>query len=212
MMKKAIPICLAAMAWPMVSSSVKAATITTFSNGDFETGSLAPWVVTPGSGNDQIMVAPTALLVTIGAGSLLTNGNFLVDFNGANSAPGGTLSQTFLTTPGTTYNVGFQFGSTTGGPERIDASVVGSTGTTLASLSAIASSPPVALTTSTFRFTANGTSATLSFLDNPGNPTVGVDGVLDNVTLTAVPEPATAGLLALAGVGFAARRRAARRV
>ncbi len=217
-MKKLIPVlCSAVVCTPLLASAAGAATINPFTNGDFETGTLTPWVATPGANNDQIQVAPTVLLLTIGAGSLTTDGNFVVDFNGNNSAPGGTLSQTFATIPGTTYAVGFQYGSTTGGPEKLDASVAGVGGASdvLSSLSATASSPPVALTTSTFNFTADGTSATLAFLDDPTNPTVNVDGVLDNVTVTTVatapvPEPATAGLLALVGSGLLARRKSRR--
>lgn len=55
-----------------------------------------------------------------------------------------------------------------------------------------------------FSFTATGGTSTLLFSDTSGDTfsdTYGVDGVLDNVSVAAVPEPATQALF-LAGLAL----------
>lgn len=172
-------------------------------NGDFETGSLTPSVANGGPNNDVIVVASVGTNF-FGAGSAAADGNYLVAFNAGNSPPGGTLSQTFNTLPGARYSVAFDYG-TNGSPETIHAVVNGVGGVTdvRGSLDVTATFPPAALATRTFGFTADGSTSTLVFLDDSSNPTVSVDGVLDNVSVTAVPEPGlAASLAAVGGIGL----------
>ena len=128
----------------------------------------------------------------------------------------GVLSQTITgLTSGATYVLSFNWagaqlrnrtGDTT---ERLDVTFGGVTKstTTLIDPSTVFSG----WKTASFTFTANGTSQVLSFLSvgtPDGQPPI---ALLDGVSLTAVPEPATWALL-LAGfgmVGYAARRRRA---
>jgi hypothetical protein len=190
----------AVVAAGIFTSSVRANLII---NGDFETGTFAPWIYDPGPMNDLTVVAPVPWF---GAGSHAANGNFLVAFNAGNTPPGGKLSQTFSTTAGTEYTVQYDYGTTTVLPETADhqdlvVSVLGNNGiTVLNSQTATASNPPSALTTFSFTFIADGSLATLQFFDPLTNQSFDLDGVLDNVSVEAIPEPAS---MALAGIGTA---------
>jgi hypothetical protein len=61
----------------------------------------------------------------------------------------------------------------------------------------------------TFDFVDSGSTSTLRFSDFAINDTVWLDGVLDNVDVAAVPEPAS---LALLGLGLFAPSQGSRRL
>jgi hypothetical protein len=71
----------------------------------------------------------------------------------------------------------------------------------LHSQTATASDPPAVPATNSFIFNADGAQATLVFFDSASNATTSLDGVLDNVSVNASPEPAS---LALLGIGMGA--------
>jgi choice-of-anchor C domain-containing protein len=132
------------------------------------------------------------------------NGQRSIDLSGASA---GTLSQTFDTTPGTIYEVSFQIaGNFVGGPAIKTATA--SAGGVVLPLSFDASNSTGAnmgWQTRSFSFTAQSASTTLRFVSGT-NSDAGM--ALDNVQVTAIPEPQTwalwaAGLAAL----FAVRRR-----
>jgi choice-of-anchor C domain-containing protein len=136
-----------------------------------------------------------------------------IDLNGL--APG-SISQTFDVISGQTYRVMFDMaGNPAGGPTvktlQADATV---------SVTASFDTSNTDLTnmgwiTHSFTFTANSTSETLTFLSlttgNSGNGTYpfAFGPALDNVSVTAVPEPSTWAMMILGflGVGFMAYRR-----
>jgi hypothetical protein len=197
-----------------ISSAFLAATLAAGSahanliaNGDFETGVFSPWVI---NGN-VVLRGPAGGDFWFGGGSTAQNGRFAVMFNAGNTAPNGTISQTFATVAGEIYEVEYDYGSTASASQSITTSVLGSDGSRLLSSQvAVETNPPQALTTFSFLFTADGNQATLRFTDNPLNPTFNQDGILDNVSvLSLIPEPETYTLM-LAGLGLlglAARRK-----
>lgn len=134
-------------------------------------------------------------------------GNYSLDLSGSED---GVISQTFATIVGQKYAVSF---SMAGNPDNTDSSEivktlqVGLAGIPLYSFDTTGKSAAnMGWETKSFQFTAAGTSSKLFFAsmqDSPWGP------ALDNVSVTAVPEPETYALF-LAGLGLmgaVARRR-----
>lgn len=172
-------------------------------NGDFE-APLAPnspgyttfyagesfpgWSVT--SGNVDVVAASFAP-------SNPSSGQWL-DLVGFND---GTITQTFATTSGATYLLTFLYGNNPGGsPRSANVSVGNFAGT-------ITSNTGLNYNSFSQLFTATGSSTTLTFASFGGSGNAGI--ALDNVAVTAVPEPASWAMMILGFglVGGAMRRR-----
>jgi Protein of unknown function (DUF642) len=204
-MKFSNKILFALLAIPTIAS----ANIVT--NGDFEAGSTG-WSSTATTG-----FAPISAYVPCCGVTGVYPGGTSAAFFGWGDLTGGKIWQDIPTSPGESYNVTFSYGAISANTlQTLDVSALAGpsyttslgsvslsdTGTTnLASL----------LNDYIFSFTASSTYTRIQFMDTSAN-TSSVDGVLDNVVVTANPVPVPATLALLAGglglLGFSKRKHA----
>ncbi|MYM65401.1 PEPxxWA-CTERM sorting domain-containing protein [Pseudoduganella sp. FT55W] len=179
-------------------------------NGSFEDGG-AGWGSTQTTG-----FAPVSAYINCcgidGSGYPGVNG-VAAAFFGWGQMTGGTIFQDLATVAGNTYTVNFSYGAISGSALQT-MTVEASNGQSLLGsldVSAYGTHNQAALVSPySFTFVATSSSTHLLFRDTSVN-TDSTDGMLDMVSVTAVPEPGTYAML-LAGlglVGFAARRRKA---
>jgi choice-of-anchor C domain-containing protein len=181
-----------------------------FTNGSFELGSVNPgggWI-TLNSGSPAITGWEIfdGTIDYIGAYWQAADGSRSLDLNG-NDGPAG-IRQTFDTIGGGTYQVSFALaGNPDGAPVTKSVQVTsGGVSQLFAFTIAGASRADMGWAYHSLLFTAAGSSTTLSFLSDTAGAYYGP--ALDDVSVTAVPEPATLSLVAL---GLAAVARARRR-
>jgi len=173
----------------LASASSLAAADNLVANGSFETGSFASWSQT---------------------GSTPLNGVYCV--NGGDAPDGicqayfgplgttGGIEQALATTAGMQYVVSFRLSGAGDDPSSVQVNFGGQT------LLALSNPMTAGFQAYSFVATASGASTTLNFTFRDD-----VDFIhLDSVSVTAVPEPATAGLLALGVAVLLMRRRSAR--
>ena len=133
------------------------------------------------------------------------DGQHWINFNGENTAPGGILSQTFLTTVGAPYSVSFSVGKAGTGNVSLTATVVSTNNTIIASNHCV---PTTGVWTQFhLNFTATTTNSTLIFTDT-STQTIGVDVTLDAVSVVTPPvvtlSPASQEVLVGSAVTFTA--------
>ena len=168
-----------------------------FTNGSFEiinNHSVIPV-------NNGVTLAPGSTWMTCWTVAGPVNGDVIVDngnddglapydgqqwitFNGNNTAPGGSLSQTFITTVGQSYAVSFALARAGSGNVSLTATELAMDGTLLASNYCVPTSS--AWVVFHANFTATSTNTTLS-LEDTSSQTAGVDLALDDVTVISPP-------------------------
>ncbi len=169
-------------------------------NGSFETATgISP--------NDTLAPGATNLdgWTVIGGGNLIwcdsssycnrspSDGIFSLDLTGlTNAAPYAGVQQAIATVPGTAYILTFDL---TGRSDSLPVSVQASAGTATAPFA----NPSATWLTQTLPFIATAASTTISVVGTSSGGT-GLDIQIDNVQVTAVPEPSTLAMLA-AGIG-----------
>lgn len=158
-----------------VSITVTPATPGTLVNGSFEGGQTG-WTM---SGN--------FLVYANSAPYFAFEGNTMLVMNGGQTAPNAVISQTFATTPGTTYLLEFNAGSLALNTSTVALGVGVAGNTTLLSETELLTGNGLAnsnWTALSHEFTADSATATLTFRDLTSNGN-GIDLLLDNVRLTA---------------------------
>ncbi|WP_077034098.1 PEP-CTERM sorting domain-containing protein [Pelomonas sp. KK5] len=161
------------------------------SNGGFEAGSLTGW-------SGSVLSNPYSGVYCAGAGSAPEGS--CEAFLGTDGASD-TLSQVLSTVAGQSYTISFAFQGDGSTPSSLSVSFGGQ------SVYEAISPASTALQTLSFTASAAGASTPLvfTFRNDPGY------FIVDAVSVTAVPEPASMTLAALGLVGLAARRRWAAR-
>ena len=185
------------------------------SQADFFTGFEPPTVPAVGSTAFTTYTAGTGTAVITGSGFTATSGS--VDVVGAAGYPipsgtqaldligtgtgttGGITSVSIATTLGTTYTFSFSYDINPKGSSAVyTAGATFSVGTLSGAVSYTTSSLP---TVDTYKgtFVGTGSSVEIKFNATGGKPNNGL--IIDNVSLTSVPEPASMVLLGMGAVG-----------
>jgi hypothetical protein len=134
------------------------------------------------------------------------NGNY-VDLNGS-SGSFGEISSNASFAPGT-YTLSFFLGSSQGGADNVGPGPKTTTVTLGDFTQSITLASNFGPTLQTFTFTTTGGQLVFTSVPDGGNFAPYIGNILDNVQVSAVPEPSTwlMMLLGFAGLGFAAYRR-----
>ncbi len=195
----------------LTAAPSKAAIIT---NGGFETGSFAGWTVVTPAGDDhpQVVVQynqssnyPTGVF-----GEIVPNptpGNFWGAYF-VSDLKVESISQSIILNPGKTYQISYELYSPANGKKNpFDALLQSNTNGNLSPIFN-AKSEPTAWTTYNALFTAGAGPYTFSLNFSPGGST-SADFLIDDITITAVPEASTWAMMILGflGLGFIAYRK-----
>lgn len=185
-------------------SAVSANAANLVNNGGFEATNSAAnsgWQIA----NPMIAISPISVYSSCCAIFGTYNAGNNAAFLGWGDKLGGTLFQDIATTIGQTYDLSFSYGAiAAANPQRLEVDVLNlDTFDTIASNTFSATGTydlSQILSTYHFTFTATSSNTRISFVDR-SQTTFSTDGVLDNVAVSAVPEPETNGMV-LAGLGL----------
>jgi len=178
----------------------------TLINGGFEAGNFSGW--TSFSGNVSV-----EQFVPANPCCQPSSGTYFANFNSADAAPNGTLSQSFSTIIGQEYQLGFYFGKGGPGPgtASLGVSLTGAGTLVNTTVSDSVGGEPGAYAQFIYSFIADAATSTLTFTDTSSG-TSSFDALLDNVTVSQVPEPSTIGAILLSTLVLPAAYRRRRRM
>jgi hypothetical protein len=183
-------------------------------NGDFELPGLIPqnWSEGPLPIFHILVLKGSDLSGVTGSTAAMNNRFAVFGFN--NLPIDEALSQNFPTVVGQLYKVSFDAGALgTGTEQQLALTTKAGDGTVLSDLVlpiVAGNNLDTTFANYSFDFTATGTLSTLFFFPAVDQGITGINPILDNVSVTAVPEPATWTFLVigLGLTGFGLRRRA----
>ena len=191
----------AALALALTGAAQAQATVIT--NGIFTGGggqaSLTGWTA---SSSGVGAVSETAFSSCCGGTN--PRANNAAQFGGGQTS-GGTLSQTFATVAGQVYNLSFMYGSFGDNETQSLAVSVGNLMTSVSDSTGTTNFNTL-FNAESFRFTAAAATSTLLFTDTSTSGS-SADGLLESVSATAVPEPASMSVLGLVAACMVATRR-----
>jgi len=199
----------------LLAAPVRHTDAAVFTNGSFEAGPTPGSFVTLNNGDTSITgwTVVNGDIDYIGSYWLASDGTRSLDLLNGNNTVGG-IAQTFDTAGGQLYHVDFDMAGNPDGPpviKNLDVDVADAINGNLALYSgsflfdsSASSHGSMGWVTYGFDFVAGSASSTLRFVSGD---TGFFGAALDNVTVTAVPEPTTIGVLGLASIGLLARRR-----
>ena len=195
---------LVVMAAFAVLSPAAQASVELIKNGGFESaGGFSGGFETIGSGLDGWTIGGTVDLIN--TYWTPASGSYSLDLNGGGA---GSISQSFATVVGQTYNVSFSLaGNPVGGGDKFFYASVNAPITYTFDIDG-KTTTNMGWVRKSFSFVATSDTSTLSFVGDPYHSYYGA--ALDDISvMAAVPEPATYGMLlvGLAMVGGLARRR-----
>jgi hypothetical protein len=127
--------------------------------------------------------------VIVAAPSQTTDGIYVAAFNTGQQTPNGILSQTFSTTPGTTYQIQFDLGVNSWqntSQQTVQVDVVGTGNLFSQTYSIAGAGTGITYSGKSFTFTANSSQTILTFTDK-SVATVNIDMLIDNVRASTVP-------------------------
>ncbi len=204
-MRSFAKLAILALSLGLASPALAASNIVT--NGGFDSG-LSGWTVSPNT--TEIYAADGNVYSSCcGTGALASQTDAFAAFGGGSVANVSTLSQALLTIPGQDYTLSFDLTALGGGSQNFSASLFDGS-TLLGSLisTATAGQP---FSTYSLNFFATSASTNLVFNVTPFGTGAGdsIDPILDNVSVSAAPEPATWAMMILGFglIGSALRRR-----